>query len=512
MKKTIAFVLALAFVFSVFSGFSFARLVDNGENDIYYDGGHASADLECLPDKDVLYSANGVDLYITNNPGELPKYATIAGNHIYMNEFIGIMAEFIINEEKGNTTYVFRNSISEKSIEYEKMMSGTLTKQEYLALAYDTVDYINKKGEAPGYIQTPLGAMSFSSIIGAFARVGSLYRQTSILPESVEVTSWESPMPAPPQVGTVEFKTSSVFAACQSVNTYIAENKACPPYVTIENEQVFMPEFLVLVSKIIVDASNGYVDDIIERSEAAYIEKSYENITGVIFESWDYVETAQSVLNYVDNSPECAVKGFINTQTVGALSAETLIRTFVKICIRYASSGILIDSIIVEPWHESLPTPPEDSVAPDYTYLNFVDILKGARRLVVAIESTDEMPKYVTLAENTRVYIGTMLRLFAATVSNINRGKANNMPLKEIATPKSAVSETITEVTFTKTSYIKLAQRIATAVYTNNAVPAYVTTEFGTMNHYNMIYLFARALDYYFANGFLPDEISVTAW
>lgn len=112
----------------------------------------------------------------------------------------------------------------------------------------------------------------------------------------------------------------------------------------------------------------------------------------------------------------------------------------------------------------------------------------------------------------TKIYPGTMLRLFAATVSNINRGKATNMPLQEVATPKNVVSETLTSGTFTKASYTKIASRIADVIYTNNAVPTYITTEIGTMNYYNMIYLYSRVLEYYLTYGFLPDTIDVQPW
>ena len=170
------------------------------------------------------------------------------------------------------------------------------------------------------------------------------------------------------------------------------------------------------------------------------------------------------------------------------------------------------DSVEVAAWGTALPTPPEATEAPESQQLVFLDILKGARRVVTSIEDLASIPTYVTLDVGTRVYPGTMLRLFSATVSNINRGKATNMPLMTIETPKSAVTETLMEGEFTKSSYVAIATRIATTIYENNAIPAYVTTELGTMNYCNMIYMFSRILEYYLTYGFLPETINVQAW
>ena len=105
-----------------------------------------------------------------------------------------------------------------------------------------------------------------------------------------------------------------------------------------------------------------------------------------------------------------------------------------------------------------------------------------------------------------------MLRLFSATVSNINRGKAANMPLMTIDTPKNIVTETLTAGEFTKSSYTTIATRIANTIYDKNAIPAYITTELGSMSYCNMIYMFSRILEYYLTYGFLPETINVQTW
>ncbi|MBQ9832114.1 MAG: hypothetical protein IJO48_00090, partial [Clostridia bacterium] len=145
---------------------------------------------------------------------------------------------------------------------------------------------------------------------------------------------------------------------------------------------------------------------------------------------------------------------------------------------------------------------------PEYTYLVFREILSGAVRVKNTTETLAAAPNYVTVGES-RLYQGTALRMFASTVANISRGKAVNMPFMEVATPARLANETITACELTKAEYISLANRIAETIYKNNALPNYCTTTQGTMNHYSMIYMYARILDFYNTYGFLPDTIAV---
>ncbi|MBQ2661762.1 MAG: hypothetical protein IJF80_03810, partial [Clostridia bacterium] len=64
----------------------------------------------------------------------------------------------------------------------------------------------------------------------------------------------------------------------------------------------------------------------------------------------------------------------------------------------------------------------------------------------------------------------------------------------------------------TKLQYIALAQRIANVIYSTDAVPTYVTSDLGTMNYCNMIYMFSGILKFYLAYGFLPDTMDVQPW
>lgn len=515
MKKIFALFLAFVFVFTMLPCYSvcMADADYDGFDDIYYEDEYTDVGYfeGYLSDVELLYAAKTIDRYVTNNKGELPKYVTVLRKKIYMPELIGIFAQFIIYAENGENLCVVRNAVTTNSTEYESLNEGLLTREEYVALAYDTVAYINKKFEAPGYINTKLGALSFSTIISVFSKVLTDYRNQGAFCESVEVSKWASSLPLPPEESVDEFDTEAVLNAALAVRTYIANNNACPSYTTINDEKVYMAELIGLLSRVIIEKDSRIIEETVVRNDAAYIENSYEALNGVILLREEYVQAAEIVLNYIEGSLFAAAPGYVST-SIGDISAENLIKTFSYICAALKSNGSLPESVVVEPWYSSLPTPPQATETPQYEYLNFIGILKGARRVMDATEAMKTVPNYVTLDAETKIYPGTMLRLFAATVSNINRGKATNMPLQEVATPKNVVSETLTSGTFTKASYTKIASRIADVIYTNNAVPTYITTEIGTMNYYNMIYLYSRVLEYYLTYGFLPDTIDVQPW
>ena len=63
-----------------------------------------------------------------------------------------------------------------------------------------------------------------------------------------------------------------------------------------------------------------------------------------------------------------------------------------------------------------------------------------------------------------------------------------------------------------QSSSIAIAQRLANVIYATDAIPTYVTTDLGTMNYCNAIYMFSRVLDFYLTYGFLPDTIDAQPW
>ena len=517
MKRFTALFLSILMLFGTASTSVFAAASDSNDNgmDDVFDEWQAVVtptpdDTVRLARNAVLYAAKSIDTYIKNNPGTLPNYSSIDEEKIYMPEMLGLLAQLIVDMNYNNARNVARNFAAETDTVYEQMSAGTLIVSEYVELAQKTVDYIAQNDMAPGCLESSLGTLSFYTLMRVFAAVCTSFRSMGVLCSTVSVAAWENPLPIPPEEHAEEFELNNVLNAARSINTYNTNNEGkFPNYVSIGEEKVYMFEALGLFAQMIVNLS-GNDAGVVTRNDATFFETAYENVTGTTLTKAQYVEAAQAVVTHVNSSPTSSAPGFINT-AAGDLSHQTLLKLFASIGAQYRETKVLPETVTVSAWTDILPTPPVPTEPPEYTYLTFKYILSGAVRVQTNIETNNAMPNYVTV-EDSRMYQGTMLRMFASTVANISRGKAVDMPFMEVATPSRLAAETITSCSLTKAEYVSLANRIAETIYKNSALPNYCTTTQGTMNHYSMIYMYARILNFYHQYNFLPDTIEVAPW
>ena len=123
--------------------------------------------------------------------GRLPNYVTVGTERVYMPEFLGIMAEAVVDADNGIKREVARNNAQEtgKTTE-DSLTADELTRAEYTELAKSVLSYIDANGAAPGSIETENGTISYKTMLKLFAQINSVLRMTEELPESVAVPTW----------------------------------------------------------------------------------------------------------------------------------------------------------------------------------------------------------------------------------------------------------------------------------------------------------------------------------
>ncbi|MBR6825465.1 MAG: hypothetical protein IKM59_02850, partial [Oscillospiraceae bacterium] len=104
------------------------------------------------------------------------------------------------------------------------------------------------------------------------------------------------------------------------------------------------------------------------------------------------------------------------------------------------------------------------------------------------------------------------LYLACQVVIGINGGQTTGSLSVPNYSEPSSPSTTLIAGTFQKTEYLDILTRIKTFMDNNGQAPNYASTSLGQIQHEGAIYMAACILDYYAANGKLPDSIAVKPW
>ena len=129
-------------------------------------------------------AANTVNNFINTN-NRLPNYVTINNQQITMPEFLNILTTGVLDANSGSSTSIPVKNVNSAAKPSGTFKAGTLTKTEYLTVAKSVNSFIATNGRAPNYATTPLGQVSFSSLIHMFSMVLTYYLNHGTLPSSI---------------------------------------------------------------------------------------------------------------------------------------------------------------------------------------------------------------------------------------------------------------------------------------------------------------------------------------
>lgn len=165
-------------------------------------------------------AASRVNSYISKNK-RLPSSVTISSVKVTMPQFLGLLANNVLNKERK------LQKVASPSGTTQKLKTGKLTKSNYLKVAKLVRSKISSTGKAPGYINTSLGKMKYHSLIYTFTKVSSFQKSNKRLPNYVSVTSWK--------IGgskTVTKKSTSISEGAPSKSTSTV-SKAMQKYLKV---------------------------------------------------------------------------------------------------------------------------------------------------------------------------------------------------------------------------------------------------------------------------------------
>ena len=426
--------------------------------------------------------------------------------------------------------------------------SGTsLNKDQYLELAERVAKYGNTMGRLPSSFNRPTdgtnvyeGRMTIYSIGHIFAEALAAYSTTKTLPASVtfmpvhfgdvDVTPTEPPKPAEP-----EDWFAAVMEAAENVKASMANN-VLPGSIAVGPISVTPAQFLYLACQVTVKLSAGTTSGTLTVPVAAEPENPQGSTTGQSSED-DYVDMANRLITYIKNNKQ-APNYATSNGLGGPVNYYDLVYAYARVVAYYKNNGTTPNYVSITGWagtaEDVTTTPttspstapttaptepttkPTESTAPtsqlppmtDDWYAN---VVIAATALKNYVATKEDMPATITVG-TTACKPAQYLYLAAQVIIGINGGQTSGTLSVPNYSEPSGPNSTLKAGSFAKTEYLDILTRIKTFMDNNQQAPNYASTSLGQIQHEGAIYMAACILDYYAANGKLPDSIAVKPW
>jgi transglutaminase-like putative cysteine protease len=148
---------------------------------------------------------------------------------------------------------------------------------------------------------------------------------------------------------TTTFTSSQINDAASRVKTFVDSNKRLPSYVTINNVQVSMPQFLQLLTSNLLNINNG-LSTTVTLNTVISPQSTAESITsGNLYKS-EYISIAESIQSTIKSTG--TAPGYVSS-SLGKISYESLIYTFTKILSYQKINNRLPNYVAISAWSGS---------------------------------------------------------------------------------------------------------------------------------------------------------------
>ena len=135
------------------------------------------------------------------------------------------------------------------------------------------------------------------------------------------------------------------------------------------------------------------------------------------------------------------------------------------------------------------------------------DIVDASKRLHAFVTTNSRLPSYVTMGAD-HVDMPSFLMLEVTAVLEIDAASSAAVPLKTYAAPASIQDDT-TQGQLPKAEVLSIAGEVQASMKSSKAAPGFVsgTSRGNHLGFTNLVYLNAKALEYYGANQHLPSYV-----
>ncbi|QUH24152.1 succinylglutamate desuccinylase/aspartoacylase family protein [Methanobacterium alkalithermotolerans] len=316
----------------------------------------------------------------------LPNYVTINKKQVSMPDFLHILSTTTINLGQSKNTPLTQYTVTAPTYSPEQINSGNIQKAEYLQLAQTIKNHIETTTKAPPSITSSRGTISYESTIYMFSRIIAFHGTQKTLPNFATINNWNgqklpqnppaqpnptpepqppvqpnpTPEPQPPVQGHLtptgsSYTVAQIENAALRVRNFIQNNRVLPNFVTINNRQVKMPDFLHMLTTATLNL-NQRINSPLTQYTVTAPTYSPEQINSGNIQKAEYLQLAQTIKNHIETTTKAPPS---ITSSRGTISYESTIYMYSRIIAFHGTQKTLPNFATINNWiGQKLPASP----------------------------------------------------------------------------------------------------------------------------------------------------------
>ena len=436
----------------------------------------------------------------------LPSTVSVAGVSVNIAQYLYLACQASVQIGSGSTGGIGLPTATVPAGFSEEMISGQVTKGDYLDLASRIVSYMNSNHQAPIYGLNGLGKISYQSLVYMYTRALAYSNTNNVLPNYVVMKPWSAaniPMGTSSPAGTT-FTPSEIQDAAVNVKAYIEANKCLPSTVSVAGVSVNIAQYLYLACQASVQIGSGSTGGIGLPTATVPAGFSEEMISGQVSKS-DYLDLASRIVSFMDSNHQAPAYGL---NGLGKISYQSLVYMYTRVLAYSDANNALPNYAVVKPW--SAANIPISGTSTTGTTFTISEIAGAAQRVKNYIENSKALPNYVQIGSH-QINMAQFLHLLTTATVNLNNKNTGPVYLNSETLPSSSYEE-MTSGNLYMAEYVDFAKRIATYMDTNNKAPECGLVGLGKISYQSQIYLYSRVINFYGVNGVLPNYATMKPW
>lgn len=158
--------------------------------------GASAAATNSFNTTEISKSAGNAKLFVDTNhrlPSTVGVYNTDnVKQGVSTPQYLYLVTKSVTNINKGTNTPVTLKTANNAVKPAESLKGSSLTKAQYLTVANNVANFIEKNGKAPNFASTPIGNIRYENLVYTYSKILNYYGVNKKLPNSVSVQSWSS--------------------------------------------------------------------------------------------------------------------------------------------------------------------------------------------------------------------------------------------------------------------------------------------------------------------------------
>lgn len=274
---------------------------------------------------DMLTSSSNIYNHIIRT-NAIPATITV-GKHSYTTaQYLYLLTKTLENIITGDVSKISVINASEPSDSVSIMDTGSIYESEYIHIAFNIINFMDKNFIAPRYANSSLGTIGYSDLIYMFSAILNYYNNNHQLPKYVSMNNEKITY-----LENNSISVSDIILGANNLQNLIKIRKLSTE-ITVGDKSFSLPEFLYLMSQAIYQIKNGNLNPITCIFDVKLPDKPYGGDDINDKTSYKYQDVALRVANYIKingKAPNYA------RSDVGNIHYVELLDTFSRILVYY---------------------------------------------------------------------------------------------------------------------------------------------------------------------------------